>query len=274
MSAPGSTTSRSASSLAPAAGQVARSVARAAEFVADRGEAGQRRLSAVLAGGAPPSTVVIALSEEPEPRGAVASVAVLSTLADIGALRAPLVEAVVARLTREQDADGFIAASGSEDDRIFATGMLGGLLARTPFARPATLQRAGDALAVRFSPDRVQGFAWPAIAAYAHFFANVLHDASDSILQWCGRELERGFRTGHFDAVRTARVLLHCDAGGLPGAALKTPELLSALLAEQQGDGGWLPLASPAPDARVAHTLDALAALARFPAGRTRGPGC
>jgi hypothetical protein len=274
MSAPGSTATRSASTSAPDAGQVARSVARAATFVADRGDPGQRRLSAVLAGAAPPSAVVSALSDAPEPRGPEASVAVLSTLADVGALRTPLVEAVVARLTSEQGAEGFLEASGSEHERIFATGMLGGLLARTPFARPTTLERAGDALAARFSPDRVQGFAWPAIAAYGHFFANVLHDASDAILQWCGRELERGFRTGHFDAVRTARVFLYCDVGGLPGGALGTPELLTALLAEQQKDGGWLALASPAPSARVAHTLDALAALVRLPAGRAGGPGC
>jgi hypothetical protein len=35
-------------------------------------------------------------------------------------------------------------------------------------------------------------------------------------------------------------------------------------LAEQEGDGGWLRGEDPAPEARVVHTLDALAALVRF----------
>ena len=67
----------------------------------------------------------------------------------------------------------------------------------------------------------------------------IAHEDSDAILQWCGRELERGYRAGAFDAVRTARVLVDCDAPSLPGARLAAGELVAALLGEQAPDGGW-----------------------------------
>jgi hypothetical protein len=40
--------------------------------------------------------------------------------------------------------------------------------------------------------------------------------------------------------------------------------VVDRILAEQAGDGGWLRPDDPAPEARIAHTLDALAALVRF----------
>ena len=109
----------------------------------------------------------------------------------------------------------------------------------------------------------MKGGEWQAIAAFSHFFANVPHELADAALQWCGRELERGYRTGAFDALAAARVLLWCDAHAIPGARLGVDELLGALLAEQRGDGGW-PAPGASPDARVARTLDALAALSRW----------
>jgi hypothetical protein len=107
------------------------------------------------------------------------------------------------------------------------------------------------------------GRAWGVLVAYAHCFANTSHEEGDPILQWCGRELERGFRTRLFDAVRAARVLVLCDAGAIPGARFAAGELVAGVLAEQQADGGWLDPADPAPAARVAHSLLALSALSR-----------
>ena len=121
----------------------------------------------------------------------------------------------------------------------------------------------GD-IAETFSPDRVQGFVWDVVAAYAHYFANAPHEEADPILQWCGRELERGFRARRFDAVRTARVFLWCEAAALPGARIESGEVLASVRAEQEPDGGWLCLDDPAASARVEHTLDALAVLARL----------
>jgi hypothetical protein len=94
--------------------------------------------------------------------------------------------------------------------------------------------------------------------------ANVPHEAGDAVLQWTGREFERGLRTGRFDAVQTGRVLLYADSPALPGGRVDAAEVVDRILTEQAGDGGWLRPEDPAPEARVAHTLDALAALVRF----------
>jgi hypothetical protein len=94
------------------------------------------------------------------------------------------------------------------------------------------------------------------IAAFASCFANVDHDESDAILQWCGRELGRAFVTRAFDAVRTARVLVSCDAHGLPGAQLAREDLVIALVTEQRADGSFAD--------GVPATLDGLVALRRM----------
>jgi hypothetical protein len=190
---------------------------------------------------------------------------VIGALDDVRALHLPVVERTCAHLAATQADDGsWGPADASEDERIFLTGMLGGHFGKTRFARASMLAGAGDYIAERFSPDRVGDFAWRAIAAYAHYFANVPHDAGDAVLQWTGRELERGLRTGHFDAVQTGRVLLWVDAPALPGGRVAAAEVVDRILAEQEGDGGWLRGEDSAPEARVEHTLDALAALVRF----------
>jgi hypothetical protein len=94
------------------------------------------------------------------------------------------------------------------------------------------------------------------IAAFATCFANVDHDASDAILQWCGRELGRGFVTRAFDAVRTARVLVSCDAHGLPGRSARARGPGDRSLTEQ--------LRGRIVRRRVAETLDGLVALRRL----------
>ncbi len=248
---------------------VARARERGAAFALETGGALDRLRAEALAGraGAGAAEVARALDASlGETPGVAGSLAALEVLDDLGERRAPPVERLCAGLARLQQDDGSFgdAACASEEDRAAATGRLAGLLARTPWTRPEVLDAAADFLAARFTPDLLAGFAWDAIASYAACFANVLHDDADAILQWCGRELERGFRARRFDAVATARVLLACDAHALPGARLTAPELVAALLAEQQKDGGWLPLADPSPHLRTDHTLTALAALGRL----------
>ncbi len=141
--------------------------------------------------------------------------------------------------------------------------MLGGYLARSPFVRPRTLDAVGDFLARHWSPDLVQSGVWANVAGYAHYFANAPHEAADEILQWCGRELERGFRTRLFGAVETLRVLLLCDAHAIPGATLERDELVVSLLTEQEADGGFGPPDAER-DARIEATRAGLVALQRF----------
>lgn len=201
-----------------------------------------------------------ALRLVPEPEDAPATLFALEVCEELRALRAPLAQrAGGVAATLQADDGGFGDPSSPLDERLRLAGGLGGALARTPFARPETLDGAGTFLATHFSPERVQEFQWGNIAAYAHFFANALHDASDEILQWCGRELERGFRARRFDALATARVLVSCDAHALPGARLEREELLLALITEQGGDGSFG--ADPAPSARVEAALHGLRAL-------------
>src|SRR5262249_17526901 len=152
----------------------------------------------------------------------------LAVCDDLRALGDPRVAAWAEALARTQADDGGFARALSPDARRFETGMIAGPLAKTRWPRPELLPAAPGVPARQWSPDLVQGGSWHAIAAYAHCFANVDHDASDAILQWCGRELSRGFLTRAFDAVRTARVLVWCDAHALPGAQLAREDLVVA----------------------------------------------
>lgn len=200
----------------------------------------------------------------------------LGLLDDVRVLDAPLVARACDWLARVQAEDGGFGAERPEPERIALTGLLVAHLAKSSRARAATLDAAGDFLAARFSPDLVKA-TWPALAGYAAAFANLPHEQSDAILQWCGRELGRGFATRRFDALRTARVLLWCDAPALPGAPLSARELVAPLAAAQAADGGFAPgvdaqsaapaweaeLASAA-DPRAGATWDALVALVRL----------
>jgi len=194
---------------------------------------------------------------------------ILAALDDVRALGDEAARGACDYLSAQQCEDGSWRREPgeAEADTLHVTGMLAGYLAKSRWSRPRVLRAAGDYLAARWSPDRVQGFAWPAIAAYAHFFANTPHDLSDAALQWCGRELERGFRTGHFDAARTARVLVLCDAGALPGARIEPHELIAQLVEGVGEDGGWGPAGQGASRARIEGSLDALAALTRLSPG-------
>lgn len=217
------------------------------------------RCAEVLAGLAPASDALEVLAERGEPARVVDAEEALGVLDDLHVLGTPAADPYCAYLTGVQGPDGGWTreGAGDEDARIVATAMIAGHLGKTRCVRPSCLDGAGRFLAPRWSPDRVQGFAWESVAAWAHFFANVPHELSDEGLQWCGRELERGYRAGRFDAVHCARVLIWCDGAALPGGRLDASELLAAVLA---GVG------SEAPATTVASSgYDTLVALARLP---------
>ncbi len=252
---------------------------RAAGYVADHGGPLDRWRAAGLLGDAAPSRPLGApgvsqrddgaYSVDAGPPGVDATLQVLAALDDVRALGDESARGACDYLSAQQCENGsWRRRSGeAEDETLYVTGMLAGYLAKSRWSRPRVLKAAGDYLAALWSPDRVQGFAWPAIAAYAHYFANAPHDLGDSALQWCGRELERGFRTGHFDAARTARVLVLCDAGALPGARIEPFELIARLVEGVGDDGGWGPAGQGASHARVEGSLDALAGLTRLSPG-------
>ena len=239
---------------------------RAAAFVEAAGdEIAIGRARALI--GTQPASVVVELLRDPDPDPSVGLLLrTLGILDDLRCTNAAPIEFACDSLATAQQSDGSWSdrASAPEDERIFATGMIAGYLAKTPFARRSTLASAADYLAARWTPDRVTGSAWGANAAYFHCFALVRHEQADAILQWCGRELERGFRAGVYDAVRTARVFALCRAHALPGSRLAAAELVSRIFDEQMNDGGYASPGDSSRRARVAHTLDALVALERL----------
>jgi len=227
---------------------------RAVAYVDACGDALARARAAALIGRAPASDAVARLA--PARSQAASLRAALEVCDDLRALGDPRAAEWADALARDQARDGGFAPALPPEARRFETGMIAGLLAKTPYVRTSQLSAAADFLAAQWSPDLVQSGSWRMIAAFAHCFANVDHDASDAILQWCGRELGRAFVTRAFDAVRTARVLVSCDAHGLPGSQLSREDLVIALVTEQRSDGSF-------PDG-VEATLDALVALRRL----------
>jgi len=254
--------------------------------VASHGAALDRlRLEALEDGAAEPARA--ALEERQHPDGSfpplpgrpaadpvAATADALEALGQLGVRRARSVEAAVGWLAAAQASDGsWTGQAGGEGagapapaERIALTGRVGGLLARSAYVRPAVLAAAGDWLARHFDPGLVEGQDPASVArltGVAAFFANTPHAAADEVLQWCGRAFEKGFRSGSLGGIGAARVLDACGAVALPGSRLAPGEVVLALLAEQEADGGW---PGPDPAARVAATLDALRALARLPA--------
>lgn len=244
-------------------GAASAAMQRAAAFVESTGdELAIARARALI--GAQPASAVVDLLRDPDFEPSVDRwLRLLGILGDLRCANAAPVECACVSLSASQRSDGAWSdrESAAEDEKIFATGMIAGYLAKTPFVRQSTLTSAADYLAARWSPDRVKGSAWGANAAYFHCFALVRHEQADAILQWCGRELERGFRTGLYDAVRTARVFVLCKAHALPGSRLAATELVARILDEQLDDGGYALPGDSSRRARVSHTLDALAAL-------------
>jgi len=244
-------------------GEVSAAMQRAVAFVESAGdEVAIGRARALI--GTQSASVVVDLLRDPGLEPSVGRLLrLLGILGDLRCTNAAPVERACDSLTASQQSDGSWSdrESAAEDERIFATGMIAGYLAKTPFVRQSTLASAADYLAARWSPDRLKGSAWGANAAYFHCFALVRHEQADAILQWCGRELERGFRAGVYDAVRTARVFALCKAHALPGSRLAATELVARILDEQMDDGGYALPGDSSRRARVSHTLDGLAAL-------------
>ena len=239
---------------------------RAAAFVASAGDEISIARARALVGTQPASAVVDLLRDAGHEASVGRSLRMLGILDDLRCGNATFAERACDGLAASQQSDGSWSdgARAAEDERIFATGMIAGYLAKTPFVRQSTLAAAADYLAARWTPDRVKGSAWAANAAYFHCFALVRHEQADAILQWCGRELERGYRTGVYDAIRTARVFVLCKAHALPGSRLEAAELVSRILDEQMDDGGYALRGDSSPRARVSHTLDAMTALDRL----------
>jgi hypothetical protein len=186
----------------------------------------------------------------------------LTRLDALGLLDHPVAERAAAWLLARQAEDGgWSEAGASEERRLALTGEVTGLLAKTPWARVSALKRAEAFLGSLWSVERVQGPRYAPILAYVHALAHVSSDLADEVLQWCGRELERGYRTQQLAAVAVARVFLRARARALPGASIEAGELVATLLAAQQDDGGW----SAEPGAsRTDATLEAVEALLRL----------
>jgi len=188
----------------------------------------------------------------------------LGYLDGLGLLDHPVPEAAIQLLSRLQAGDGgWGAPSDPPDDRIVRTGAIAGFLAKSPFARPRALRAAEAFLLSHWSVERVQGPSYAPILAYLQLltsFSSDTTDTGDEVLQWCGRELERGFRMQAFDPVSVARVFCRSRARALPGARLEPPELVTALVTAQEQDGAW----TAEGVSRVDATLDAVEALQRL----------
>ncbi len=249
--------------------------ARAMQFIQIRGNELAKHTAAVLVGATDSERAAEAVGEMQCTDGGFSATGrdpsvlaetrrVLGVLDDLGIRDGDLLQAGCAHLARVQRDDGRWGCGSEEDEDLFETGMILTHLAKTTSARIDMLEAAADFLSGLWSPDRVQGFAWRPLMAYAGTFSNLPHERSDEILQWCGRELERGFRAGRFDGVQTVRLLSWCDAPQLPGGRLEPAELLKSILTGQAEDGGWLEPGEASSINRVAHTLAALVGLRRL----------
>jgi hypothetical protein len=232
-------------------------LARAQAFLAARGAELEARYVAVLAGEAPRAEIAERARAAQHPEGAlgallagdaagpdVASTAdALGWLVAIGCTEGAPVDAAAGFLMRVQRADGGWDAAAPDDQGrgLALSATLAGLLSRCPSARHSTLRRAAAFLGAQWSPDRVQSGSYPAIAGYLHAFATVPAevDEADTALQWCGRELERGYRIGAFGPAAVGDVFVRCDAIAVPGTRIQAAEIARALLLEQRPDGGF-----------------------------------
>lgn len=236
--------------------EAARARARAFVAAAPAGDPLERARLALALGDAGREALLAAL---PAPDSLGAALRALVLLAEARGLDTPAAERAVRALEGLQRDDGAWGPEGAgEQAALVATGLAAGLLARTPFARPAPLRRAGAWLTARWAPERVKDGDLGRLVSYACWLANANPELADAGLQWCGREWERAVRAGRLDAAAAARVLVLADAPTLPGARLAPEELLLSLLAAQAPDGGW---PTPAGGDRARATAEALVAL-------------
>lgn len=239
-------------------------------LVASQAEDGHVAIGTLVSGGEPGFPPIDPSSLDADERAIVGTLEALLVASDARILLADWIEPAVRALEARQADDGTwrIASAAPDEDPeradLFWTGMVAGVLGRTPLSRPAGLDAAGAFLEGRFDPDLVEHGGYGTLLAYAHFFTNVAHDRGDEILQWCGRALEKGFRSRRLDGVSTLRLLLTCDAQAMPGASFDVVELLERVLDEQAGDGGFAELAMGGRAVRTTPTFDAMLAIVRL----------
>jgi hypothetical protein len=263
----------------------ARALARGAEFVSRHGDGLARTRLGILLHAASPSSIETALAPWQcrdggfaplaSLPGASARATVMGTLSaldlydEAGLRSGAALSAAVAWLGRMQTPDGAWhptageRLAGGDEDPVFLTGLLAGHLSKLRWGSARTLAQAEAFLAARWSPERVEGGGWRGLSAYAHACSNGCAELADEALQWCGRALEKGYRSGGLGVLEVARVLLLCDAHSLPGGHVDAGEVVLALLAAQQPDGALgepgLPTAS-----RVEATLVGARTWVRF----------
>lgn len=231
---------------------------------------GRLPVGTLISGGALgfPATDIGALDRDQA--GIVGTLEALLLAGDAKVLHGEFVEPAVRFLESQQAADGAyrvptidVGRPGEQAD-LFWTGMVAGILGRTPVSRTSHLEAAGQFLSANFDPEAVEHDGYSALIGFAHFYTNVPDDEADEALQWCGRALEKGFRSRTLEAVATVRVLLTCDAQAMPGATFEMVELLDRIMEEQAGDGGFAELSLDGPASRTTQTFDAMLAIVRL----------
>ena len=207
------------------------------------------------------------LPSAPEGPGVASTVDALGALFAAGIRDGLLVECAAGFLQSAQDEAGAWADPVIREPlaALALSAHVCGVLGHSPFARQSTLDRGVEYLAGAWSVDRVQEGRLDIIAGYLHALSVCPSDLADEALQWCGRELERGWRIGRFAPPAVARVFVLCDAMALPAAKVSASDVVEALLDSQQPEGGW--------EGGLRSTLDAAAALARDDS-RRQSPAC
>ncbi|MCP5067289.1 MAG: hypothetical protein GY946_12055, partial [bacterium] len=208
------------------------SIGRAHEFVAKQGSRTDILFLEALLRERPVEEFLTSLEQLQDVRGAIAAMdesgeeaGLASTARAFGRLLSlgfgdhPVTERACAFLCRLQAADGAWALTRDADplERIRWTGAIGGFLAGTPFARSSVLAAAEEFMAERWSVDLVKGSNYDPILAYTGLLTQVPSELADTALQWCGRELEQGFRNQVFSPLATVRVFLRAGVPALPG---------------------------------------------------------
>ena len=251
-------------------------LARARAFVGQHGGELARLRVRALMGEAEPAGLVQVLEDRQEPGGAIGSfdggerglgstTEALEWLGDLQLLGLPCAERAAGFVVSSQLADGSFGEppDAQLETRLQQSGRLAPVLARMVCVPLARLESVGEFLAAQFSVGRVQAGGFEDLAPFLPFFAIHPHELSDAALQWCGRELERSFRSGRLSPLEAGRLFVRSVARSLPATRLDGREILPALLATQRADGSFGADGCEA-RSRVGETLDAILVLLRL----------